>query len=159
MRQLVFNQSNAIKAAWFFRNCQFTTNTTNMKVTAYYLLITIFISIQLITISNCSRWRKFYFDSATSPFYKNKEMLRNKFLNLINKGEEAKAMRFVKMVVQSEKAWRLQFCTRIFGNEHCSIDNVSPDPFFMWKRRMIHEVRQDPSSEIFNFFRSSLNYI
>ena len=127
-----------------------------MKLSLY--LSTLFFFIHLFVGILCDdRWANFHYDSASSPFHKNKDMLKKQFLNLIAKGEETNAMNLVKIVVRIEKAWRYRFCTRIFGFGNCSDEDFNPNPFFMWKRRMIHEVRQDPSSEIFNYFRTSLS--
>ena len=97
--------------------------------------------------------------AAGSPFHNNREQMLKKFMELVESGQELKALALVRSTIRIEKTWRQQYCMRLFGENDCLNDNSNPEPFFMWKRKMIHNLRKDPSGEIFQYFRSHVKFL
>ena len=127
-----------------------------MKLISLYCTVAIWFYLALAGL--CMEYRTFH-QSSGSPFASNKDLLQRKFLQLVEKNEGIKALALVKSIIMIEKAWRQRFCTRVFGVGDCSRKIESIDPFYLWKRKMIFELRKDPTREIFTFFRHSLSLL
>ena len=99
------------------------------------------------------------YSSSISPFYKNEQELAFQIQYFINKGEGEKALELLKAVVKIERTWRLQMCIRIFGKKACKDnDSTSVFPFYMWKKRIIHNLNLNPTDEIIERIRKTVKF-
>ena len=96
---------------------------------------------------------------SVSPFYKNEQAIIFQIQRLISRQQEEKALELLKLVVKTERSWRLQMCIRVFGFKACD-NNASENvvPFYLWKKRMIHHLRTDPTHEIIQQIKNSLQF-
>ena len=125
-----------------------------MKLNFIYLVLsTFFIHVPLFNVA--IEYKSFNFLTG-SPFCINKQIYRQQFLKLACRGEERKSLFLVKSVVKIEKAWRHRYCVRVFGVANCAMKISDVNPFYLWKRKMIFDLRKDPAGEIFGFFRQAL---
>ena len=122
-----------------------------MKYCCIYFALAIWINTFPVTFGS---YYSMYNAQNGSPFHRNKFLLGRKFLKLVERHQESRAMAMVRAVVEIEKAWRVQYCVSIFGAANCSEKIDSANPFFLWKRKMIHKLKQDPTEEIFDYFRN-----
>ena len=97
---------------------------------------------------------------SISPFYKNEKRILFQIQHLINRRQDGKALKFLKVVVKTERSWRLQMCSRIFGIEACNNSgSENMVPFYLWKKRMIHHLLADPTHEIIQHIKRSLQVL
>ena len=120
----------------------------------YFVLATVWFHI--LNNCQCAQYKTFH-EFSGSPFHRNKKLIGEKFVQLVVSGQDGKALALVKTIVRVEKAWRQRYCNRVFGVDNCSMKIDSANPFFLWKRKVIFEMRRDPTEEIFRYFRTCLN--
>ena len=97
--------------------------------------------------------------SGVSPFYQNEKGIIFQIQHLINRGEERKALDLLKLIVKTERSWRLLTCRRMFGVKSCDNSGTGDAvPFFIWKKKMINQLRTDPTAEIINHIQRSVNF-
>ena len=81
---------------------------------------------------------------STSPFYHHEKVITNFVQQMVNRGEEQNIYQLLKDVIEIEKAWRLDLCLRVFGQIACKME-MSPEPFYLWKKTFIYNLRKDPT--------------
>ena len=86
---------------------------------------------------------------STSPFYHYEKLITNLVRKMINRGEEKNVYLLLKNVIETEKAWRMDLCIRVFGPEACNSE-MSSEAFYLWKKTFIYNLRKDPTQEITN---------
>ena len=98
-------------------------------------------------------------NSPISPFYQNEKGIIFQIQHLINRGEEAKALDLLKFIVKAERSWRNKTCKRMFGTKSCGKGGVNEAvPFFIWKKKMVHRLRTDPTAEIIDHIQRSVKF-
>ena len=84
---------------------------------------------------------------STSPFYQHERTIINLVQNLLIRRDEHRIFQLLSNVIALEKSWRLHLCIRVFGLQSCKSE-MSSEPFYLWKKALIHNLRQDPTKEI-----------
>ena len=87
---------------------------------------------------------------SLSPFYRNEKKIINRMQWLIYLNREEDALKLMRRVIANEKRWRHRLCFQLFGQASCSGNGNSAEPFFMWKKKLIHDLKVDPTQEIIN---------
>ena len=97
-----------------------------------------------------------------------KLVLAGKFFQYVTSGKTNDAMNTLQMIISLEKLNRMKTCMEVFGPDACSEQrHVDPRPFYIWKRKFIHNLLQDPTkivirqlqqmSKNFNFGNGGVN--
>ena len=94
-----------------------------------------------------------------SPFYSNEKEISEAVKNLISNNRDGEAFQVMKNVIAAEKKWRFNLCLRWFGTSSCSKGGVALiEPFFMWKKKLVHELLMDPTQEIIEKIRGNVGF-
>ena len=88
--------------------------------------------------------------NSLSPFYRNEKQIVSQIEQLVHLNREQDALALMRQVIATEKRWRHRLCIQLFGESSCNNNGNSAEPFFMWKRKLIHDLEVDPTQEIIN---------
>ena len=83
-----------------------------------------------------------------SPFYFNEQQIYKMVELFIKINQPEKAFQMLRLVVQSERKWRMEFCIRVFGFMSCNGNVGNAAPFFIWKTKFTHKLLLNPTKEI-----------
>ena len=73
---------------------------------------------------------------------------------LLKQNNNLAIFKLLRKFIQVEKAGRYRICFRAFGSSDCSKRSLfSPRPFFIWKKRLVHQLTRDPTSDIIHILR------
>ena len=81
-----------------------------------------------------------------SPFYSNEQQIYTMVELFIKKNQANKALDMLRLVVSSERKWRLEICLQAFGSCNGNAGNAAP--FFIWKKKFTHKLLLNPTKEI-----------
>ena len=85
-----------------------------------------------------------------SPFYSNEKQIYNMLETFIKENKANKALEMLRLVVFSERKWRMELCLRFFGWFSCNETTAMAAPFFIWQKQFAHQLLRNPTSEIIN---------
>ena len=153
------------------KKCQFEITFTFTKI--IMMLITFFFFALNIVLAlaapetyqasflDSSAWGRFVQKSeilklSTSPFYHHEKYITQLVRNMVNEGNEQRVVKLLSSVIEVEKAWRLHLCRQVFGVKGCS-SQMSSEPFYLWKKTLVHNLRKDPTQEITTRIWHNLN--
>ena len=99
-----------------------------------------------------SAWGRFVQKSeilklSTSPFYHHEKYITHLVRKMVNEGNEQRIVKLLLGVIEVEKAWRLHLCRQVFGVKGCSSE-MSSEPFYLWKKALVYNLRKNPTQEI-----------
>ena len=95
---------------------------------------------------------------AESPFHRNEKEISKIINNLISNNRDLEAFQVMKKVIASEKKWRFNLCLHWFGKSSCSKGINLIEPFFIWKKKLVHELLMDPTEEIIKTIRENIEF-
>ena len=85
---------------------------------------------------------------------KSKLLLTNRFFQHVTKGRSQEAIDTLQALISLEKVNRMKTCLEAFGQDNCSNQrHVDPRPFYIWKRKFVHELFQDPTKAVIRQLR------
>ena len=100
---------------------------------------------------------KTYGSTKYSPFYHNEMRISKLVKRFIHLQQDGKALELMRKVIDAEKSWRFQRCSKLFGKATCKKRKINPEPFFIWRHQVMHTLLDDPTHEIIERVRYNIN--
>ena len=92
-----------------------------------------------------------------SPFYRNEKNISSMIEALVSSNRDNEALNVMREVIAGEKIWRYQLCCNLFGKSSC-LRGANVAPFFMWKKKLVHDLLMDPTQEIIDRIRKNVGF-
>ena len=95
-------------------------------------------------------------DDSMTPLEKYGESLSVQIGKLAMQQNGIAVYELLQKMIRVEKAGRLHRCFKYFGTTICSKKDMNPWPFFIWQRKITHDLTKDPTEDIIRTIKANI---